>query len=54
MANSEIVTWNGLVLVPGVSFDYIVVTIPTNQVQLSGSIVLNVGDTIMVSYSYTV
>lgn len=54
LANSEIVTWNGLVLVPGGSFDYIVVAIPTNQVQLSGSIVLNVGDTIMVSYSYTV
>jgi len=51
IANSEIVSWNGIVLAPGVSNDYIVVTSPTNQVQLSGSIVLTVGDIITVSYA---
>jgi len=51
IANSEIVSWNGLVLAPGGSKDYIIVTTPVNQVQLSGSIVLNIGDIITVSYA---
>lgn len=49
--NSEIVSWNGVVLRPGVSNDYIIVTVPAPQLQLSGAIVLNVNDTIMVSYA---
>jgi hypothetical protein len=51
VGNSTIVSWNGQVLRPGVTNDYIVVTNPTNQVQLSGLIILHVGDTIMVSYA---
>jgi hypothetical protein len=54
IANSEIVSWNGLVLRPGIYNDYIIVTqpsYPTNQVQLSGYLILSVGDTIMVSYA---
>lgn len=51
-SNSEIVSWNGQVLSPGVSNDYIVVVNPTNQVQLSGYIVLHIGDIITVSYTY--
>jgi hypothetical protein len=55
VANSEIVTWNGMVLRPGIPTDpyddYIVVTIPTPKVELSGAIVLHVGDIITVSYA---
>jgi hypothetical protein len=51
IANSEIVSWNGIVLRPGSINDYIIVSSPTNQLQLSGYIILSVGDTIMVSYA---
>lgn len=49
ITNSEKVSWNGLVLVPGVTNDYIIVG---NQLQLVAGIVLKVGDVILVSYSH--
>lgn len=49
IVNSEIVTWQGIILTPHSGIDY---TILGNVVTLSGSITLTVGDELQVSYSY--
>lgn len=48
VVNSETVVWNGVTLRPGAGNDY---TISGNVITLSGSLVLTVNDTFMVSYS---
>ena len=49
ITDSEIVSWNGVVLVPGITEDY---TVSGNTITLSASINLNIDDQIMVTYSY--
>lgn len=49
IANSEVVSWNGLILKPGISFDY---TISGNTVTLTGGVTLTNGDELMAVYAH--
>jgi len=49
VSNSEVVSWNGLVLKSGVSNDY---TISGSTVTLNGGITLTIGDELQVVYAY--
>lgn len=48
-SNSQIVTWNGVVLTEGAGNDY---TVSGSTVTLSASIVLTIGDQILVAYAF--
>lgn len=49
ISNSEVVSWNGLMLKPGVSNDY---TISGSTVTLNGGVVLTIGDELQVVYAH--
>jgi hypothetical protein len=49
ISNSEVVSWNGLILKPGVSNDY---TISGSTVTLNSAVTLTIGDELQVVYAY--
>jgi len=49
LSNSEVVSWNGLILKPGVSNDY---TISGSTVTLNSGVTLTIGDELQVVYAY--